>query len=196
MDGEFAETAHLGYAGGLHAAEHATIGVAPLELMVDKRDLGGLATLSIDSHLAQDSVEADANGHRNAADDTAAPQNIAAAEATVREIAMGLEHEPASGWFIYDGIDGGLGFARAIYENFEAVARRAREHIADCDCGRVDGCPACVMDEQCGNDNQPLHREAAVDILDQLLGDAGDDMLEDIQSEEYGGDRRPPLFYA
>ncbi|NGM71506.1 DEAD/DEAH box helicase [Natronolimnobius sp. AArcel1] len=196
MDGEFAETAHLGYAGGLHAAEHATIGVAPLELMVDKRDLGGLATLSIDSHLAQDSVEADADMNENAADDTAAPKNIAAAEATVREIAMGLKHEPASGWFIYDGIDGGLGFARAIYENFEAVARRAREHIADCDCGRVDGCPACVMDEQCGNDNQPLHRDAAVDILDQLLGDAGDDVLEDVPSEEYGGDRRPPLFYA
>ncbi|WP_306057855.1 DEAD/DEAH box helicase [Natronococcus wangiae] len=192
MDGDLAETAHLGYAGGLHAAEHATIGVAPLELMVDKRDLGGLATLSIDSHLEQ---EGTAEAEVAAGGD--APRNVAAAEATVRRIANGLEREPAGGWFIYDGIDGGLGFARAIYENFEAVARRARDLIANCDCGRVDGCPACVMDDQCGNDNQPLHREAAVDVLDQLLGNEDLDALEaHLPEGEYGGDRRPPLFYS
>ncbi|MDG5819002.1 DEAD/DEAH box helicase [Natronococcus sp. A-GB7] len=186
---EPAATAHLGYAGGLHAAEHATIGVAPLELMVDKRDLGGLATLSIDSHLERERGENGTTGER-------APRNVAAAEATVREIADGLEHEPKSGWFIYDGIDGGLGFSRAIYENFEAVAERARELIADCDCGRVDGCPACVMDDQCGNDNQPLHREAAVDVLDRLLGNEDREALEAPAETEPGGDRRPPLFYS
>jgi DEAD/DEAH box helicase domain-containing protein len=187
-----AETAHLGYAGGLHAAEHATIGVAPLELMVDKRDLGGLATLSIDSHLEQESRTG-----AEAATDDAAPRNVAAAEATVRQIADGLEGDPSSGWFIYDGIDGGLGFARAIYENFEAVAERARDLIADCDCGRVDGCPACVMDDQCGNDNQPLHRDAAVDVLDQLLGNEDVDVLDaHLPDGEHGGDRRPPLFYS
>ncbi|NUC72220.1 DEAD/DEAH box helicase [Haloterrigena sp. SYSU A558-1] len=204
MDGELAQTAHLGYAGGLHAAEHATIGVAPLELMVDKRDLGGLATLTIDSHLDQDAGGDDGSegGMGPGAKPTGpvgdgAPRNIAAAEATVREIASGLERTPASGWFIYDGIEGGLGFARAIYENYEAVAERARDLIADCDCGNVDGCPACVMDEQCGNDNQPLHRDAAVDVLDQLLGEADEGALEaHLPDEEYGGDRRPPLFYA
>ncbi|NUB91954.1 DEAD/DEAH box helicase [Haloterrigena sp. SYSU A121-1] len=204
MDGELAQTAHLGYAGGLHAAEHATIGVAPLELMVDKRDLGGLATLTIDSHLDQDAGGDDGSegGMGPGAKPTGpvgdgAPRNIAAAEATVREIANGLERTPASGWFIYDGIEGGLGFARAIYENYEAVAERARDLIADCDCGNVDGCPACVMDDQCGNDNQPLHRDAAVDVLDQLLGEADEGALEaHLPDEEYGGDRRPPLFYA
>ncbi|WP_137290106.1 DEAD/DEAH box helicase [Natronorubrum halophilum] len=204
LEDGLAETAHLGYAGGLHAAEHATIGVAPLELMVDKRDLGGLATLTIDSHLdravasgdgAEPGPEPGAGPDTGAGED--APQNIAAAEATVREIAMDLERTPASGWFIYDGIEGGLGFARAIYENYEAVARRARDLIADCDCGNVGGCPACVMDEQCGNDNQPLHRGAAVDVLEQLLGDEDVETLEEhLPEDEYGGDRRPPLFYA
>ncbi|AXR78279.1 DEAD/DEAH box helicase [Natrarchaeobaculum sulfurireducens] len=201
LEDGLAETAHLGYAGGLHAAEHAIIGVAPLELMVDKRDLGGLATLSVDSHLDQDvtSDEAARGGSSGAdpANTAGAPRNIAAAEATVREIAMGLEREPASGWFVYDGIEGGLGFARAIYDNYEAVAERARELIAGCDCGTVGGCPACVMDDQCGNDNQPLHREAAVDVIDQLLGDADETALEPyLPDEEFGGDRRPPLFYA
>lgn len=168
--------------------------------MVDKRDLGGLATLTIDSHLDQETdTDADARSQFGTAGSggDGAPRNIAAAEATVREIASGLERPPASGWFIYDGIEGGLGFARAIYENYEAVAERARELIADCDCGNVDGCPACVMDDQCGNDNQPLHRDAAVDVLDQLLGDADEGALEShLPDEEYGGDRRPPLFYA
>ncbi|ARS91446.1 DEAD/DEAH box helicase [Natrarchaeobaculum aegyptiacum] len=189
LEDDLAETAHLGYAGGLHAAEHATIGVAPLELMVDKRDLGGLATLSLDAHLAQPPGE---TGAIDAAEGPA-PRNAAAAEATVRDIAGRLDEMPASGWFIYDGIDGGLGFARAIYENFEAVVRRARDLIADCDCGRVDGCPACVMDDQCGNDNQPLHREAAVDVLESLLeGDAAADLAD--EPAEPG--RRPTLFYA
>ncbi|SEH11012.1 DEAD/DEAH box helicase domain-containing protein [Natronorubrum sediminis] len=197
LEDGFAGTAHLGYAGGLHAAEHATIGVAPLELMVDKRDLGGLATLTIDSHLDPDGGPGEDDRRERRATEEDAPENIAAAEATVREIAMELEHQPASGWFIYDGIEGGLGFARAIYENYEAVARRARDLIADCECGNVGGCPACVMDEQCGNDNQPLHRGGAVDVLDQLLGNADPEALEDQTSEEdYGGDRRPPLFYA
>ncbi|AHF99364.1 hypothetical protein HALLA_11320 [Halostagnicola larsenii XH-48] len=210
LDSELADSPHLGYAAGLHAAEHATIGVAPLELMVDKRDLGGLATLTIDSHLdleATDdrSVSAPENA-RPVASTGDDPTNLAAAQATVRATASRLEDAPSSGWFIYDGIEGGLGFSRSIYEQFERIARRAREHIADCGCGRVDGCPACVMDEQCGNDNQPLHRGAAIDVLDRLLDSRGETVSTQSGSNEKGepaaesaddgSGRRPPLFYS
>ncbi|SFS56547.1 DEAD/DEAH box helicase [Halostagnicola kamekurae] len=212
LDSELADSPHLGYAAGLHAAEHATIGVAPLELMVDKRDLGGLATLTIDSHLdpeaADDrSVSTSEVAHAGASIDDE-PKNLAAAQATVRATAARLEETPSSGWFIYDGIEGGLGFSRSIYENFERIARRAREHIADCECGRIDGCPACVMDEQCGNDNQPLHRGAAIDVLDRLLDAAGDSsespdhagsgeaVESGAGSDERDDQRRPPLFFA
>ncbi|QLG48450.1 DEAD/DEAH box helicase [Natrinema halophilum] len=76
-----------------------------------------------------------------------------------------------SGWFIYDGVEGGLGFSRRIYEEYEAVARRARDLMSDCPCGRDEGCPACLMDARCGNDNRPLYAPAASDVIDALLGD-------------------------
>ncbi|ELY67560.1 DEAD/DEAH box helicase [Natrinema versiforme] len=98
-----------------------------------------------------------------------------------------------SGWFIYDGVEGGLGFSRRIYEEYEAVTRRARDLMVDCACGRDEGCPACLMDDRCGNDNRPLYAPAATDVIDALLGDfdvEGSTVLE--TNEETDGERRPP----
>ncbi|APW99526.1 DEAD/DEAH box helicase [Halobiforma lacisalsi AJ5] len=146
-----------GYLGGIHAIEHAMIGVAPLELTVDSNDLGGLATNRLPD-----------------APDT-------------------------SGWFIYDGVEGGLGFSRRIYEEFEDVARRARELIVDCDCGRDEGCPACLMSDRCGNDNRPLYGPAATDVIDALLGERGAELADleptaasEETSESEEERRRPP----
>jgi DEAD/DEAH box helicase domain-containing protein len=187
VDPAEADPPHLGYAAGLHAAEHATIQTAPLELRVDKGDLGGLATLVLDTHCARDEYEA--------AGDVAGESMDAATHALERRTAQ-LDDRTASGWFIYDGVEGGLGFARAIYENFEALARRARDQLRDCRCGRPNGCPACTFDENCGNDNQPLLRAAAVDVLDQILGESDPDALDEHlpDTEREGG--RPTMFFS
>jgi DEAD/DEAH box helicase domain-containing protein len=188
VDSDETDIAHLGYVAGLHAAEHATIQTAPLELRVDKNDLGGLATLVMDTHYAQPEY--------NDISDTVGESFEAAARA-IEQRTQQLTGRTASGWFIYDGIDGGLGFARAIYENFEALAERARDQLADCYCGQPNGCPACTFDENCGNDNKPLLRASAIDVLDQMLGDADHDDISDyLPDEEYGGDRRPVVFYS
>ena len=183
---EDAGPAHLGYVAGLHAAEHATIQTAPLELRVDKQDLGGLATLVLDTHYAAPETDPvpDSIG-----------DSFEAAARTLEHRGQQLSGPTASGWFIYDGIDGGVGFTRAIYENFEALARRAREQLASCDCGRPNGCPACTFDENCGNDNQPLLRASAVDVLDQLLGWADRDALIQ-QQPPTEADRRPVVYYS
>lgn len=207
---EESQSPHLGYMGGLHAAEHGMIGAAPLELMLDPGDLGGLSTLVLDGHLAESerAGTADTDSERDAAAAGAAgrpaedaPGRTADDEpGSVEAVRTALERRQregdlersASGWFVYDGVEGGLGFSRAVYEEFEALARRTRERISACTCGQPEGCPACVMDENCGNDNRPLHREAAVDVLDHLLGDADPETPVSEEAEE----RRPPLFYS
>lgn len=117
------------YGGGLHAAEHGIIQLAPLELMIDNADIGGLSTLS-------------------------------------------HPHDTISGpvWFVHDGIDGGIGFSKAIYEHFSTLCERTREHITECECGRRRGCPMCVMSEHCGNNNDPLDTLTGTMILDDVLG--------------------------
>lgn len=115
------------FLGGVHAAEHALINMAPTELMIDARDLGGL---SIERHP-----------------ETGAPS-----------------------LFIYDSAEGGLGFSRAIYETIEPLCRRTRDLVDSCSCG-TRGCPGCVMDHMCGNDNWPMHTGGAVTILDELLNE-------------------------
>jgi len=74
---------------------------------------------------------------------------------------------PGPVWFVHDGVDGGIGFTRAIYDHFDSLVRRTRRHLAECQCGRRRGCPLCVMSEHCGNDNDPLDRATA----DVILGD-------------------------
>jgi DEAD/DEAH box helicase domain-containing protein len=117
------------YAGGIHAAEHGIIGLAPLELLIDNADIGGLSTLR----------------HPH-------------------------ETIPGPVWFVHDGIDGGIGFSKAIYEQFATLAERTRDHVAACGCDRRSGCPMCVMSEHCGNNNDPLDTLTGTMILDDVLG--------------------------
>jgi len=122
------EQARYTYGGGIHAAEHGVIQLAPLELMVDNNDIGGLSMLS----------------HPH-------------------------ETIPGPTWFVHDGIDGGIGFSKAIYEHIETLTERTAAHIADCECGRRRGCPLCVMSEDCGNNNDPLDTATGRIILKDLL---------------------------
>lgn len=114
------------YLGGVHAAEHELIKMAPLELKMSKDDLGGLSVLN----------HAETGG---------------------------------STLFIYDGVEGGLGFSKAIFEQLDAVGEKAKERIDACDCTGRRGCPCCVMDSNCGDDNSPLNTFIANSLLREIL---------------------------
>lgn len=72
-------------------------------------------------------------------------------------------------WFIHDAVEGGVGFAHSIYENFTAVAAKTHARVQHCDCHDEGGCPSCLMSSQCGNQNEPLHKSATTLILSELL---------------------------
>jgi DEAD/DEAH box helicase domain-containing protein len=114
----------LDFEGGLHATEHACIGILPLFAMCDRNDLGGLSS---PEHP-----------------DTGRPQV-----------------------FIYDGYPGGVGIAKKGYEMVEELWRTTLETIRDCPC--ESGCPSCIQSPKCGNNNEPLDKQASILLLERLL---------------------------
>jgi len=114
----------LDLAGGLHAVEHACIGIRHHLAMCARNDLGGLST--------------------PAHPDSGRPQI-----------------------FIYDAYPGGVGIAKKGFEWMEELWARTREAIRACPCEA--GCPSCIHSPKCGNNNEPLDKQAALLILEQLL---------------------------
>jgi DEAD/DEAH box helicase domain-containing protein len=110
--------------GGLHAVEHAAIGLLPLFAMCDRWDIGGLST----------------------------PHHPDTATALV---------------FIYDAFPGGVGIAEKGFDLLGDLWRATYEAIRDCPC--EGGCPSCIQSPKCGNNNEPLDKEAGERILAALL---------------------------
>lgn len=71
--------------------------------------------------------------------------------------------------FVYDNVNGGVGFSRSIYEKFDSIIERTETLITDCGCRGTDGCPACIVEDSCDSRNEPLHTGAAVSTLDHIL---------------------------
>jgi len=78
--------------------------------------------------------------------------------------AFGENCEPTV--FVYDGYEGGIGLAEKAYEILPDMFSSAHELVRDCRCD--EGCPSCIYSPKCGNDNQPLDKEATVLILRDL----------------------------
>lgn len=71
---------------------------------------------------------------------------------------------------VHDAHPGGAGFARRGYEAAAAWLTATRDAVAGCRCS--DGCPSCVHSPKCGNGNQPLDKQGAVQLLALLLSEA------------------------
>ena len=69
--------------------------------------------------------------------------------------------------FVYDGHEGGAGFAERGYSRAAEWLRATREAIAACECDT--GCPSCIQSPKCGNGNEPLDKQGALDLLAVLL---------------------------
>ncbi len=72
--------------------------------------------------------------------------------------------------FVYDGHEGGAGFAERGYANAAEWLRATSNAIAACEC--ESGCPSCIQSPKCGNGNDPLDKQGALLLLSELLRQA------------------------
>src|SRR3954454_3671968 len=70
--------------------------------------------------------------------------------------------------FIYDGHPGGVGITRTGYHAFERLVDDALRLISECPC--ESGCPSCVQSPKCGNLNEPLNKNGAIELLKRVGG--------------------------
>jgi DEAD/DEAH box helicase domain-containing protein len=70
--------------------------------------------------------------------------------------------------FVYDGTDGGAGFAERGFTVAHEWLAAARDAIAGCECEA--GCPCCVHSPRCGSGNAPLSKPGAIALIDALRG--------------------------
>ncbi len=69
--------------------------------------------------------------------------------------------------FIYDGFEGGIGISETLYANIKPLWEKTLKLIENCEC--KEGCPSCIYSPKCGNENEPLDKEAAIIILRHLV---------------------------
>jgi DEAD/DEAH box helicase domain-containing protein len=74
--------------------------------------------------------------------------------------------------FIYDGHPNGVGISRRGFDLFGRLVADAAKLIGECPC--ADGCPSCVQSPKCGNLNEPLHKQGALELMTTMLAGAGD----------------------
>jgi DEAD/DEAH box helicase domain-containing protein len=115
--------AGLDFHGGLHACEHAAIGILPLFALCDRNDVGGVST----------------------------PFHPDTGRAQI---------------FVYDAHPGGIGIAEKGFEMILELWQATLKAVEECPC--ADGCPSCIQSPKCGNNNQPLDKEAAIILLEEL----------------------------
>jgi DEAD/DEAH box helicase domain-containing protein len=85
--------------------------------------------------------------------------------------------------FIYDGAIGGNGASKALYDRLEKAFERSLSIVSECPCSGEAGCPRCTFSYRCGNNNEYLHKKAALEILQRVIDGEHTDVTEPIEGD-------------
>lgn len=67
---------------------------------------------------------------------------------------------------IHEAFPDGVGLARKLYEVLADWIKAGAELVGSCSC--EDGCPSCVLSPRCGNENSPMDKKGAAQLLIRL----------------------------
>jgi DEAD/DEAH box helicase domain-containing protein len=67
--------------------------------------------------------------------------------------------------FVYDGSIGGNGASRVLFDRLDKALGRALRILSECPCKSESGCPRCTYSYRCGNNNEYLHKMAAIEVM-------------------------------
>lgn len=74
---------------------------------------------------------------------------------------------PSGHVVIYDSIVGGSGVSKLLYDRLEDAYEVALDIVGKCDC--EDGCPKCIYDPYCGNNNKILSRKKSLRLISEVM---------------------------
>ncbi len=74
---------------------------------------------------------------------------------------------PSGLMYVYDSLPYGTGVTNVIFDNFETICDMTYNRLSNCKCS--EGCPSCIFDSSCGNDNRYLNKQSAIDLLEKLF---------------------------
>ncbi|HXV45389.1 MAG TPA: DEAD/DEAH box helicase [Nitrososphaera sp.] len=70
--------------------------------------------------------------------------------------------------FVYDGSVGGNGASKALFDRLVRAFGRALRILSECPCKSESGCPRCTYSYRCGNNNEYLHKHAAIEVMNRI----------------------------
>jgi DEAD/DEAH box helicase domain-containing protein len=70
--------------------------------------------------------------------------------------------------FVYDGSVGGNGASKALFDRLDRAFGRALRILSECPCKSESGCPRCTYSYRCGNNNEFLHKHAAIEVMNRV----------------------------
>jgi len=70
---------------------------------------------------------------------------------------------------VYDGSIGGNGAIRILYDRLDIAFGRSLRILSECSCASESGCPRCTYSYRCGNNNEFLHKRAAIEVMSRIV---------------------------
>ena len=86
--------------------------------------------------------------------------------------------------FVYDSAIGGNGASKALYDRLERTFERSLHIVRECPCKNEAGCPRCTFSYRCGNNNEYLHKLAAMEILQRIMDGETTEISEPVEGDK------------